>query len=99
MQVTELQVQWSLRALMATGLAPGADTLAGEGEMIADLVEMAPVATNPVPEGLIEQLAGLPPIRDERLARARHRLEAGEQPTAEALAQRMVGRLVCDRLR
>jgi hypothetical protein len=38
-------------------------------------------------------------MRDERLARARRRLATGEQPTAEALAQRMVGRLVCDRLR
>ena len=40
-----------------------------------------------------------PAIRDDRMAEARQRLEAGEQPSAEDLAQRMVGRLVCDRLR
>ena len=51
------------------------------------------------PAGLVEQLMGSPAIRDDRLAEARQRLEAGEQPTAEDLAQRMVGRLVCDRLR
>jgi hypothetical protein len=52
-----------------------------------------------VPDGLVELLAGASLIRDDRLAEARQRLESGDQPTADALAQRMVGRLVCDRLR
>jgi hypothetical protein len=91
MQVTELQVQQSLRALAAAEIDP---TIAPIRPGHADL--HPPTL---LPEGLLEQLAGLPTIRDERLARARHRLEQGEQPTAEALAQRMVGRLVCDRLR
>ena len=36
---------------------------------------------------------------DDRVEEARHHLETDAAPTAEALAQRMVGRLVCDRLR
>jgi hypothetical protein len=92
MQVTEQQVQRSLRALTTS-------------EAARDLPpsDRAPRATDPphepLPDGLLEQLATLPSMRDERLARARHRLETGDQPSAEALAQRMVGRLVCDRLR
>ena len=93
MQVTELQVQRSLQAL--TGSDPDATAAAAEAGAPPS-VEDDPVAC---PEGLVEQLMDSPAIRDDRLAEARQRLESGEQPTAEDLAQRMVGRLVCDRLR
>jgi hypothetical protein len=95
MQVTELQVQRSLQALSQpdatqaepeTGLAEGSPR--GAGRQPGDC-----------PEGLVEALSGSPAIRDDRLAEARRRLETGEQPSAEDLAQRLVGRLVCDRLR
>ena len=52
-----------------------------------------------LPEGLVEQLTETPPIRTDRVELARRQLENDAPPTAEALAQRMVGRLVCDRLR
>jgi hypothetical protein len=84
MQVTELQVQRSLQALSGTAVDEPA---APEDDPVA------------CPAGLVERLMGSPAIRDDRLAEARQRLEAGEQPSAEDLAQRMVGRLVCDRLR
>lgn len=52
-----------------------------------------------VPDGLLEQLEATPPVRPDRLAEARARLAVGDQPDADTLAKRMVGRLVCDRLR
>ena len=86
MQVTELQVQRSLQALT---------------DHASD--ETDPTASQPrsdgVPEGLVERLAEAPAVRDDRLAEARERLETGERPSADDLAGRMVGRLVCDRLR
>jgi len=94
MQVTELQVQRSLHALTSPDPSPAGDT-----------PDPGPDGTGPgdepvtCPEGLVEALAGTPAIRDDRLAELRRRLETGEQPSAEDLAQRMVGRLVCDRLR
>jgi hypothetical protein len=83
MQVTELQVQRSIEAL--------SNEVPGEVE--------AADRTEELPDGLVEQITGSPSIRDGRIEEARRRLESGEKPTAEALAQRMVGRLVCDRLR
>ena len=52
-----------------------------------------------VPAGLVERLAALRLMRVDRIAEARVRLEAGHGPTADDLADRLVGRLVCDRLR
>lgn len=83
MQVTELQVQRSLEALAE----PAQQTVS------------APHDPSGLPIGLVERLSGSPAIRDDRVEEARHHLETDAQPTAEALAQRMVGRLVCDRLR
>ncbi len=85
MQVTELQVQRSLQAL-TDHASDDADPLAEPG-------------SGGVPEGLVERLAEAPAVRDDRLAEARERLETGDRPTADDLAGRMVGRLVCDRLR
>lgn len=106
MQVTELQVQRSLRALTDTEPGGSDDAAAppspegGAGPILA-LWDSSPqeAEATACPEGLVEQLVGSPAIRDDRLAEVRLRLEAGEQPSAEDLAQRMVGRLVCDRLR
>jgi hypothetical protein len=93
MQVTELQVQRSLAALTIEAVpgAPGGD----------DPCPAAPMENHAadVPVGLLERLTEASPIRSDRLEGARRRLEHGDQPSAEALAQRMVGRLVCDRLR
>jgi hypothetical protein len=106
MQVTELQVQRSLEALTTPGspLEPG-DPHAPDGEASAppdaDLAtDVAPEQlADELPAGLVEQLLGSSAVRPERLAEARQRLETGDQPTAEDVAQRLVGRLVCDRLR
>ena len=85
MQVTELQVQRSLRALAESPAETATSTTA--------------VDADDLPEGLVERLAGAPVVRDDRLAEACERLETGDQPSADDLADRMVGRLVCDRLR
>ena len=93
MQVTELQVQRSLDALTTEAAAGALDA--------ADPSPDAAMENHAVqvPAGLLERLTESSPIRTDRTEEARRRLEQGEQPTAEALAQRMVGRLVCDRLR
>ena len=83
MQVTELQVQRSIEAL--TGQARPSDGCAHD--------------PSGLPAGLVEALSGMPAIRVDRVEEARHHLETDAAPSAEALAQRMVGRLVCDRLR
>ena len=83
MQVTELQVQRSIEALTGHERDPGVRLHDPSG----------------LPVGLVERLSGTPAIRHDRVEEARHHLETDAAPSAEALAQRMVGRLVCDRLR
>ena len=48
---------------------------------------------------IVALLLQSPSIRDDRVEAARRQLATHATPTAEALAQRMVGRLVCVRLR
>jgi hypothetical protein len=96
MQPTELQVQHSLRALTE---AP-ADALtehSGSGEPLSGAAP--PDELDDFAADVAARLREASSVRDDRVASARAGLEAGEQPSAEALAQRMVGRLVCDRLR
>ena len=89
MQPTELQVERSLAALRG-----GAEDLDG-----LTSAELARRADGSLPDGLLEQLEATPAVRPDRLAEARQRLAEGTQPDADALATKMVGRLVCDRLR
>ncbi len=97
MQVTELQVQRSLRALTGDEATAG-ETSADQPES-AQPAPGAGRSDEACPDGLVEALVGASSIRDDRLAEVRRRLETGVQPSPEDLAQRMVGRLVCDRLR
>ena len=84
MQPTDLQVQRSLDALRSAEVDGAADTASSGVE---------------VPDGLLEAVAGSPAVRVDRLDEARRRLAQGEAPSDEELAGRMVGRIVCDRLR
>lgn len=88
MQPTQMQVERSLAALR-------------EGERVDEVVDEPALisAAGDLPAELFEELERTPPVRADRLAEARQRLAAGDQPDATALASRMVGRLVCDRLR
>lgn len=85
MQPTEMQVERSLAALRA-----GAIGGSGAGD---------PIVVSEVPPAVHEALASAPELRLERLEEVRRRLDGGQQPTDEELAGRMVGRIVCDRLR
>jgi hypothetical protein len=96
MQPTELQVQRSLQAL-TEGSPDGPAAIPGAGEPVVDAPETDWL--DGLPPGLVDRLRDLSEVRHDRLASARRRLATGDQPSAEALAQRMVGRLVCDRLR
>lgn len=86
MQPTEVQVERSLEDLRTTG-------------QIERSVVEAELRLADLPEGLLERIEQAPDVRDDRLAEARSRFNAGDQPDADTLAARMVGRLVCDRLR
>jgi hypothetical protein len=86
MQPTPEQVERSLADLRHPGHRIGGD--AGEVEV-----------TVPVPASIADALSEVPPIREDAVDRARRRLAAGEQPTDDELAAKVVGRLVCDRLR
>jgi hypothetical protein len=48
---------------------------------------------------VVLRLASAPLLRPDHLARARERLATGAVLPADELANRMIGRLVCDRLR
>lgn len=86
MQPTEQQIQCSLEALRTPG-ARAFDPSA------ADIrIEM-------VPHAVTLRLREEPVLRTEHLERARQRLARGDTPSAEDLAERMIGRLLCDRLR
>lgn len=95
MQPTELQVERSLAALQGPE-APGT-----VGEVISSAsMGAGPGSPSPeVPADVRRRVDEVPELRVERLEEARRRLEVGEQPSADALARRMVGRIVCDRLR
>jgi hypothetical protein len=86
-QPTEIQVQRSLAALREAA------------EPIGDSGEHEDVSPDGLPDGLVELLSTAPAIRLERMVDARRRLDGGSQPSDEDLADRLVGRLVCDRLR
>ena len=84
MQPTDLQVQQSLRALEEGALDDSQPNPDESGSAVA---------------GLLELLSRAPAMRLDRMVDARMRMVAGVQPTDDDLASRMVGRLVCDRLR
>ncbi len=94
MQPTNAQVERSLDYLRTTAevrqqdLTEALDVAQGDELTMADL-----------PAGLLERIEQAPDVRNERIAEAQARFAAGEQPDADTLAARMVGRLVCDRLR
>lgn len=94
MQPTEIQVRRSLAALREAACFPDAPDdrrSRAAGTRVVDAPE--------VPAEVFERLRGEPAVRPDRLAEARRRLAVGDVPSDEALAERMVGRLVCDRLR
>ena len=56
-------------------------------------------AWHEVPPELFERLEGGPQVRRDRVDAAKARLEDGDEPSADDVATKLVGRLVCDRLR
>lgn len=89
MQPTDVQVQRTLAALKD---APAPRTSGHVSD--EDLAGL--LAT--LPDGLLQGLERGPSLRPERLAEALRRMDTGVPPTADELANRIVGRLVCDRL-
>jgi hypothetical protein len=90
MQPTDTQVQRSLDALRTGEIDP---------QEVREARSTAEIDLAELPEGLLDELRDGVGVRPDRLADAQERMAAGTQPSADDLAGRMVGRLVCDRLR
>jgi hypothetical protein len=96
MQPTQNQVERSLEALRHPpdpAAAPVDDPPADHAD-----AELADDETD-IHTAVLDLLGDEPVIRLDRLTDVRRRLDAGEHPSDDDLAGRMVGRLVCDRLR
>ena len=85
MQVTNTQVDKTLESLSRNG--PTAPVVEG------------PLRLDALLDEAITRVNDLPTVRRERAEMARDRLRAEQLPSAEALADKLIGRLVCDRLR
>lgn len=93
MQPTDVQVERTLAALQhPTPDATEPRGGSGGGRDARDHV------LGDLPEGLLQDIEDAPSLRTDRLAEARDRLATGCTPTSDELANRIVGRLVCDRL-
>ena len=90
MQPTNVQVERTLAALRVG--APGS----GGGSIPRDTLE---IVLQELPDGLLADLEDAPVVRTDRCAEARDRMVHGEGLSSDELADRIVGRLVCDRLR
>lgn len=94
MQPTDVQVQRTLAALeIDVNALPAPST---SGRIPRDTLQ---VLLSELPPGLLEALEDPATPRSDRLAEARDRLAQGASPSSDELAGRIVGRLVCDRLR
>jgi hypothetical protein len=92
MQPTDVQVQRTLAALEVP--ADSSDSV--HGRIPRDTLE---ILLRELPDGLLADLEDEAPMRSDRLERARTLLADGNSPSDDELAGRIVGRLVCDRLR
>jgi hypothetical protein len=90
MQPTEMQVERTLAALRDE---PTHERHGGIPRSTLDLM------LTELPDGLLESLEAKPAPRDDRVQEVRDRIEHGDEPSDDELANRIVGRLVCDRLR
>ncbi len=93
MQPTDVQVQRTLAALEVEPAIVAGGPVRGIPRDTLD------VMLRDLPAGLLEGLGRTPAVRQERLDEARDRLEHGATPSSDELADRIVGRMVCDRLR
>jgi hypothetical protein len=82
-QPTQVQVDASLAAL----------------QVAVDIEPRSDTEPNEVPAAVVAYLSSLAPVRADRVAEVRRRLAEASPPSDDELAARMVGRLVCDRLR
>lgn len=90
MRPTQAQVTRSLAALNGAGQR----TLDGRFGQESGVANGEDVSAE-----VIRALRETPEIRSDLLEEARGRLRAGERPSADALADSMLGRFICDRLR
>jgi hypothetical protein len=94
MQPTDVQVERTLAALKVE--IAGLPAPSTSGRIPRDTLR---ILLDELPDGLLEDLEDRGSIREDRLEMARDRLEHGDSPSSDEIAGRIVGRLVCDRLR
>ena len=85
MQVTSTQVDKTLASLCRD--VPRSVVIAGTSRPVA------------LPIDAVARVTDLPMVRRDRAELARDRLAEDGMPSAETLAEKLIGRLVCDRLR
>ena len=93
MQPTDVQVERTLAALQDAPPEPRSGRTGGGIDRDA-----LDGVLDGLPDGLLDGLGAGPSLRPDRLEEARDRLATGVAPTDDELANRIVGRLVCDRL-
>lgn len=94
MQPTNVQVERTLAALEVDTDASGVRPL--RNVMTRDTLE---ILLEDLPDGLMASLHSPTAVREDRLAEAKNRMVHGDSPSSDELANRIVGRMVCDRLR
>jgi hypothetical protein len=100
MQPSKNQVEQSLAALSTTRDATAARVEEpSRSDEPVDPRLSVDHAIGALPEGLLEQIERTIDVRPDRLDKARARLEHVDELSADELADRIIGRLVCDRLR
>lgn len=103
MQPTKSQVQCSLNALRHEPSDPTSSTVlsTSEGEVTAERPFHDTVGDRlgKLSSDVLEHLAETPDVRSDRVEVARDHIEHGDVCSADELADHIIGRLVCDRLR
>jgi hypothetical protein len=94
MQPTDVQVERTLAALEVDTVEDGARPL--RVGIPRDSLE---ILLQDLPVGLLAALESPTAVREDRLQEARDRMVHGDAPSSDELANRIVGRMVCDRLR
>ena len=92
MQPTNVQVERTLAALEVDTIEAGVHHPRIERDTLEILL-------SDLPDGLRANLEAPAEVREDRLQEARKRMVHGHAPSPDELANRIVGRMVCDRLR
>jgi hypothetical protein len=99
MQVTNTQAARAFAALRASRRRAGSRRRRGRGRAGRIRPGRAIGISPTTIDCALREIEALPEVRSDRVVAARRRLAAGEHPSADEVADMIVRRSVCDRLR